>query len=121
MNVAFNLKSDAGMALIRMVNRIENHHKCKAIDRIHGDRGQELPGDGAKQLLEKQGITVTSTAGYDSNANGREERAFFLLLGSMLQARWFVRSSNAEKEKYNLETEQRMQKLHVTSNQDKSK
>jgi len=68
-------KSDAGMAVIRMVDRIENHHKCKAVYRIHGDRAQELTGDGARQLLENQGIAVTSTAGYDSNANGRAERA----------------------------------------------
>ena len=68
-------KSDAGMALIRMVNRITNQHKCKAVCRIHADRVLEFIGSRAKQLLENQGITVTSTAGHDSNANGRAERA----------------------------------------------
>ena len=30
-------KSDAPQALRRMVNRIENMHKCKAVYRIHAD------------------------------------------------------------------------------------
>ena len=68
-------KSDAPQGVIRMVNRIENQHKCKAVYRIHADRAQELTGDRARQAFENRGITVTSTAGYDSNANGRAERA----------------------------------------------
>ena len=68
-------KSDAGVALIRIVNRTTNQHKCKTVYRIHADRALEVIGSRAKQLLEKQGITVTSTAGHDSNANGRAERA----------------------------------------------
>ena len=40
----------------------------------------------ARQALENVGITVTSTAGYDSNANGRAERGvrFFLEKGRTL-------------------------------------
>ena len=68
-------KSDASSAIMRMINRIENQHKCKAVYRIHVDRAQELTGDRHRTFLENQGITVTSTAGYDSNANGRAERA----------------------------------------------
>ena len=33
-------KSDASTAIMRMVNRIGNQHKCKAIYRIHADRAQ---------------------------------------------------------------------------------
>ena len=68
-------KSDAPYALVKMVNRITSQHKCKAVYRIHVDRALEAIGNRAKQLLENQGITVTSTAGHDFNANGRAERA----------------------------------------------
>ena len=68
-------KSDAPTAVLRIVNRIQNQHKCKAVYRIHVDRAQELTGERARQAFENQGITVTSTAGYESNANGRAERA----------------------------------------------
>ena len=68
-------KSDASTAIMRMVNRIENQHKCKAIYRIHADRAQELTGDRTRTFFENQGISVTSTVGHDSNANGRAERA----------------------------------------------
>ena len=37
-------KSDAPSAIIRMVNRMENQHKCKAVYRIHADRAQEITG-----------------------------------------------------------------------------
>ena len=33
-------KSDAGSALMRIISRIENQHKCKAIYRVHADRAQ---------------------------------------------------------------------------------
>ena len=62
-------------ALDRMINRIENCHKCKAVYRVHGDRAHELTGERVKAHLGARGIEVTSTAGYDSNANGRAERA----------------------------------------------
>ena len=68
-------KSDASSAMMRMVNRIENQHKCKAVYRIHADRAQELTGDRTRTFFENQCISVTSTAGHDSNANGRSERA----------------------------------------------
>ena len=68
-------KSDAASAMMRMVNRIENQHKCKAVYRIHVDRAQELTGERTKTFFENQGILISSTAGYDSNANGRAERA----------------------------------------------
>ena len=35
-------KSDAGVALIRMVNRITNQHKCKSVFRIHADRALDF-------------------------------------------------------------------------------
>ena len=62
-------------ALGRMISRIENCHKCKAVYRAHGDRAHELTGERVKTHLGNRGIEVTSTAGYDSNANGRAERA----------------------------------------------
>ena len=49
-------------------------HKCTIIYRIHAGRAQELTGPRARQYLENLGMTVTSTAGYDSNSNGRAER-----------------------------------------------
>ena len=57
-----------------MINRIENMCKCKTIYRIHVDRAQELTGPRVRQHLENLGMIVTSTAGYDSNSNGRAER-----------------------------------------------
>ena len=60
---------------MRIISRIENQHKCKAIYRVHADRAPELTGDTAKKLLEDHDITVMSTANYDKNANGRAERA----------------------------------------------
>ena len=68
-------KSEAAAATMRMVNRIENRHKCKAVYRVHADRASELTGERQKQFLENNGVMVTSTAGYDSNSNGRAERA----------------------------------------------
>ena len=68
-------KSDAPVALQKMINRIENMHKCEAVYRVHADRAQELTGPRHRMSLEAKGIMVTSTAGYDSNANGRAERA----------------------------------------------
>ena len=73
-------KSDAAVGLMKIINRIENQHKCKAVYRVHADRAQELTGDRHRTFLENQGITVTSTAGYDSNANGRAKRAVLYLL-----------------------------------------
>ena len=66
---------DTVLALNRMINRIENYHKCKAVYRLHGDRAHELTGDRVRAAMEPRGITVTQTAGHDSNANGRAERA----------------------------------------------
>ena len=73
-------KSEAPIAGERMVNRIQNQHKCKAVYRIHVDRAQELIGERARQTFENIGIIVTSTAGYESNANGRAERAVLFFL-----------------------------------------
>ena len=68
-------KGEAPGALRKMINRIENMHKCKAVYRVHADRAKELVGDRHRNWLEECGVRVTSTAGYDSNANGRAERA----------------------------------------------
>ena len=68
-------KSEAASSIMRMINRIESRHKCKAVYRVHADRAQEITGDRHRQFLENCGITVTSTTGYDSNSNGRAERA----------------------------------------------
>ena len=89
-------KSDASDALRKIINRIENQHKCKAVYRVHADRAQELTGDRHRTFLENQGITVTSTAGYDSNANGRAERAVLYFLQ---RARTLL-SSNIRSEKF---------------------
>ena len=43
--------------------------------RLHGDRAQELTGKQVQSKMADMGIVVTSTAGYDPNANGRAERA----------------------------------------------
>ena len=89
-------KGDAPQALRQMINRIENLHKCKAVYRVHADRAKELTGDRHKKWLEDCGVMVTSTAGYDSNANGRAERAvqFF-----QTKARTML-SSNIRSEKF---------------------
>ena len=46
-------KSAAAASIIRMVNRIEYRHKCKAVCRVHVDRATEMTGDRQKQYLEK--------------------------------------------------------------------
>ena len=71
-------------AVLRIINRINNIHKCKAVYRLHADRARELTGEKARDTFEALGISVTSTANYDSNANGRAERAvlFFSRKGS---------------------------------------
>ena len=51
------------LALQRIINRIENDHKCKAVYRMHADRAGELTGEKVRNMLEDRGITVTSTAG----------------------------------------------------------
>ena len=61
-------------AVVRIINRINNLHKCKAVYRLHADRARELTGEKARDAIEQLGVTVTSTANYDSNANGRAER-----------------------------------------------
>merc|ERR1711867_366475 len=68
-------RSEAPSAVLRIVNRIENMHKCKAVYRVHTDRALELVAPRPKNFLENNGVMVTSTAGHDSNANGRAERA----------------------------------------------
>ena len=62
-------------AILRIISRINNLHKCKAVYRLHADRARELTGEAARNTFEEIGVTVTSTANYDSNANGRAERA----------------------------------------------
>ena len=42
--------------------------------RVHGDRAQEVTGRQVQDKMTDIGIVVTSTAGYDHNANGRAER-----------------------------------------------
>ena len=61
-------------ALLRMKARIDSMHRCKAVFRIHADRAQELSGERISAAMAKLGVLVTSTAGVDSNANGRAER-----------------------------------------------
>ena len=97
-----SVKSEAVAGIIRMVNRIENRHKCKAVYRVHADRAPDLTGAWQKQLVEAKGITVTSTAGYDSNSNGRAERAvqFFCakartMLSSNIRSGNFSRHGNS--------------------------
>ena len=89
-------KGEAQIALRKMIKRIENMHKCKAVYRVHADRAKELTGDRHMKYLEECGVMVTSTAGYDSNANGRAERAvqFF-----QTKARTML-SSNIRSEKF---------------------
>ena len=73
-------KSEAARAGVRMINRIQNQFKRKAVYRVHADRAQELIGDRARQQFEDIGVTVTSTVGHESNANGRAERAVLFFL-----------------------------------------
>ena len=65
---------DTEPALLRMKARIDSMHRCKAVFRIHADRAQELSGERISATMAKLGVLVTSTAGVDSNANGRAER-----------------------------------------------
>ena len=45
-------KSEAVSSIMRMINRIENRHKCKAVYRVHADRAQEITGDRQRQFLK---------------------------------------------------------------------
>ena len=38
-------------AILRMINRINNLHKCKAVYRLHADRARELTGEAARNML----------------------------------------------------------------------
>ena len=89
-------KSEAPIAGIRMVSGIQNQHKCKAVCRVHVDRAQELIGERARQAFENIGVIVTSTAGYESNANGRAERAVLFFL-QKVRTLLSTRSENFEK------------------------
>ena len=73
--VATRKETEVAPAVLRIINRINNIHKTKAVYRLHADRARELSGETARDMFEAVGITVTSTANYDSNANGRAERA----------------------------------------------
>ena len=57
------------------MNDIQNRYKTKVIFRMHSDRASELCGERVKDHFRPQGIKVTSTAGYEPNANGRAENA----------------------------------------------
>ena len=96
-------KSEAARAGVRMINRIQNQFKRKAVYRVHADRAQELTGERARQAFEDIGVIVTSTAGHESNANGRAERAvlFFLQkVRTLLSTN--IRSENFQKNWHNV-------------------
>ena len=68
-------RSEAPQAIRTMIARIENMHKGKAVYRVHVDRAKELTTERFRRNLAEDGVILTTTAGYDSNANGRAERA----------------------------------------------
>ena len=43
-------KSEAVSSIMRMINRIENRHKCKAVYRVHADRAPEITNDRQRQF-----------------------------------------------------------------------
>ena len=67
-------RSDAPIAIRAMITRVENLPKSKAVYRVHVDRAKELTTERFRRNLEDSGVILTTTAGYDSNANGRAER-----------------------------------------------
>ena len=60
-------------AISSIVNQINAQFRCKAVFRIHGDKASELTGEHVEQYFEPRGVTVTHTAGFDPNSNGRAE------------------------------------------------
>ena len=66
-------------AMHDIINGINCRYKTKAVFRLHSDHAQEFSGDRAKDYFRPYGIKATSTAGYDSNSNGRAENAIGLL------------------------------------------
>ena len=66
--VATRSTENVAPAVLRIINRINNLHKVKAVYRLHADRARELSGEKAWDMFEQVGVTVTSTANYDSNA-----------------------------------------------------
>ena len=62
-------RTEAPGAIRTMIARIENLHKGKAVYRVHVDRAKELTTERFKRNLEDSGVILTTTAGYDSNAN----------------------------------------------------
>ena len=62
--------NDTVPALSRMINKIQNNHRCRAAQEIHGERAAELTGDRVSKMLEDRGLMATSTTRGDSNANG---------------------------------------------------
>ena len=47
---------------------------AQVVHRIHGDREGGLTGERVQRHFAAQGVMVTSTVGFDPNANGRAER-----------------------------------------------
>ena len=39
-------------AILRIISRINNLHKCKAVYRLHADRARELTGEAARNTFE---------------------------------------------------------------------
>ena len=70
-------------ALERIVNQTNLTFKANVVSQVvyrwHGDKAPELTGPKAKEWGRSRGIVVTSTAGYEPNANGRAERAIGVL------------------------------------------
>ena len=66
-------------ALQDIINEINCMYKTKVIWRLHADRASELSGERIRDHFRPQGIRVTSTAGYEPNANGRAEGAINIL------------------------------------------
>ena len=64
-----NSVGDTLPAIHRIITRLERHHRCKCVFRLHSDRAQELCG--AKDSMAIRGVDTT---GKDPNPNGRAER-----------------------------------------------
>ena len=66
-------------ALQDIVNEVHCRYKQKVIFRMHSGRAKELCGERVEDHFRPQGIRITSTAGYEPNANGRAEGAVGIL------------------------------------------
>ena len=94
-------KGEASKAVQRLLAQVNNDHanmQTEIMFRLHSDQGGEFNSDELKKYCARHGIHMTTTAGYDPNANASAEssvgilkrRTRYLLSGCRLPTTWWA-------------------------------